>query len=301
MHDIQVLVSSLVSKAGRLIRNTTTNLAENWMQIRCKFDGGKVVNRSQSGSFQFRCSGAGLQKNLGQTWGTTVWQNMTGSPANEVFIDAADSSVKRAKKDRERKSTEKSKKSRQKNKYQNDNSIAACKAYARRDGNIELDEVDDISPEHLDDLKKSFYATQVVVSAEDRENIEQCTRQQSGSSFWLEERAKRITASHVGSIAKMRKTTKRSGKVKELLYNTFRGNKATMYGTLMEEKAREEYVAQQQVNHPGLATEKSGLVVSMDNPWLAASPDGVVHDPTATPPDGLMELKNPYSVREMTA
>ena len=33
MHDIQSLVSRLVSKAGRLIHNTTTNLAENWMQI----------------------------------------------------------------------------------------------------------------------------------------------------------------------------------------------------------------------------------------------------------------------------
>ena len=49
MHDIQVLVSRLVSKAGQLIHNLTTNLAEKWMHIRCKFDGGKVVNRIQSG------------------------------------------------------------------------------------------------------------------------------------------------------------------------------------------------------------------------------------------------------------
>ena len=55
-----------------------------------------------------------------------------------------------------------------------------------------------------------------------------------------------------------------------------------MYGTLMEEKAREEYTThQQQINHPGLTTEMSGLVISIDNPWLAASLNGVVHDPTA--------------------
>ncbi len=100
MHDVQELVSRLVSKARRLIKNTTTNLAENWMQIRCKFDGGKVVNRIQSGSFQFRCSGAGLQKNLGKTWGVSMWEKMTG---NSAFIDAANSSAKRAKL---RKSTE---------------------------------------------------------------------------------------------------------------------------------------------------------------------------------------------------
>ncbi len=48
-----------------------------------------------------------------------------------------------------------------------------------------------------------------------------------------------------------------------------------MYGTLMEEKGREEYTAHQQNSHPGLTTEMSGLVTSIDNPWLAASPDGV--------------------------
>ena len=47
MFDVQVLVSRLVSKADRLIKNFTTNIAENWMQIRCKFDGGKCINRSQ--------------------------------------------------------------------------------------------------------------------------------------------------------------------------------------------------------------------------------------------------------------
>ena len=41
MHDIQVLVSRLVGKAHQLIKNFMTNLAENWMQIRCKFDGGR--------------------------------------------------------------------------------------------------------------------------------------------------------------------------------------------------------------------------------------------------------------------
>ena len=40
--DIQIIVSRLVAKAGQLIGNFTTNLAENWMGLRCKFDGGKL-------------------------------------------------------------------------------------------------------------------------------------------------------------------------------------------------------------------------------------------------------------------
>ena len=50
--DISVTVSRLVAKA----------VAKNSMSIRCKFEGGKVVNRSLSGSWEFRCMGAGLRK-----------------------------------------------------------------------------------------------------------------------------------------------------------------------------------------------------------------------------------------------
>ena len=54
LHDISSLVSRLVAKSNRLIGNHTTNLAECWMHIRTKFDGGKVINRSQSGSWEHR-------------------------------------------------------------------------------------------------------------------------------------------------------------------------------------------------------------------------------------------------------
>ncbi len=46
--DVQVLLSRLVGKAEQILRNATTNLAESWMNIRAKFDGGKFYNRSQS-------------------------------------------------------------------------------------------------------------------------------------------------------------------------------------------------------------------------------------------------------------
>lgn len=103
MHDIQVLVSRLVSKAGQLIHNLTTNLAENWMHIQCKFDGGKVVNRIQSGSWESRCYGAGLEKNLGKSWGPQTWERVTESSANRVFINSAEST---ARNDQKRKATD---------------------------------------------------------------------------------------------------------------------------------------------------------------------------------------------------
>ena len=48
VHDVQLLVSRLAAKANQLIGNHTTNLTKAWMHIRCKSDGGKVINRSQA-------------------------------------------------------------------------------------------------------------------------------------------------------------------------------------------------------------------------------------------------------------
>ena len=49
-----------------------------------------------------------------------------------------------------------------------------------------------------------------------------------------------------------------------------------------------------------ITTCKSGLVISLENPWLAASPGGLVHDPMENPPDGIVEFKNSYSMRNNT-
>ena len=109
MHNIQVIVNRLVSKAGQLIHNLTTNLTEKWMHIRCKFDGGKVVNRIQSGSWESHCYGAGLEKNLGKTWGPQICEKVTGSSANQVFINSTESTARKLENDRKWKATDEAK------------------------------------------------------------------------------------------------------------------------------------------------------------------------------------------------
>ena len=109
-----------------------------------------------------------------------------------------------------------------------------------------------------------------------------------------------MIASTVGSLLKMRSTTKASKKVEAILYSTFKGSQATRYGTLMENTARREYKTYHEERGHSLTTIRTGLVISVDHPWLAASPDDRVFDPTASPQMGLAEYKNPYSVREMT-
>ena len=98
----------------------------------------------------------------------------------------------------------------------------------------------------------------------------------------------------------MRTTTKPSKKVETMLYSGFKRSQVTRYGTVMEQVhvSRREYKTYQERRGHSITTFQTGLVISFNHPWLAASPDDRVFDPTATPQLGLAEYKNPYSVRD---
>ena len=203
----------------------------------------------------------------------------------------AQRSAKRLNSDKKRKATDKAKENRRQSQYsRNDESSAARMAYSRHVRGIEPDDIaDDVTPEYLEELKHGFYQTKVVVPLAEAHRIERSTRVQADSEEWMIERGKRITASRVGSIAITRKTTKKAKQIEELL------NKA---GAQMEEQTREQYETYHQQNgHPGLQVQRCGLFISLDTPWLAASPDGLVHDPSDhSQPLGILEIKYPYSV-----
>ena len=76
---------------------------------------------------------------------------------------------------------------------------------------------------------------------------------------------------------------------------------ATEWGKKNESVALEQYTKfQHDSGHHGLYCCPSGFVVSEKYPFLGASPDAVVHDPTDTNPLGLAEVKCPYSFRNQT-
>ena len=102
------------------------------MHIWTKFDGGKQVNRSQAGSWQGRCAGAGLRWNEGAAWGPLSWEKATGGQPTATFEKVADTAKKLTDKDRKRKSEHAAKLQRKKARYSsNDNSLNARLAYSR--------------------------------------------------------------------------------------------------------------------------------------------------------------------------
>ena len=62
------------------------------------------------------------------------------------------------------------------------------------------------------------------------------------------------------------------------------------------------YIAYQRSHdHPELTVSSSGFIISTIHPFLGASPDGAVYDPSNTvQPFGFLEIKCPYSARNTT-
>ena len=151
-------------------------------------------------------------------WSPIAWQDMTGSSPNTIHSDQAESTAKKGEKDRKRKMTDQAKEKRRQSKYsRQDESSAARRAYSRHDDGVQPDDItDDVPPDHLVELKESYYSTKVVVSQEEAHDIEMDTKEQSYCDLWKAKRLKRITASKVGTIAKMLKKTKRGNTVKQM-------------------------------------------------------------------------------------
>lgn len=90
----------------------------------------------------------------------------------------------------------------------------------------------------------------------------------------------RVTASTARKVP-IRSTTAPDKFLSEHLHPSFRGNAATRQGAEGEELARDY------LETLGNSIETKGLVVCEKEPWLAASPDGVINK------DILLEIKSP--------
>ena len=278
------------------------------MHIRTKFEGGKAISRSQGGSWESRCAGAGLRVNEGRMWGPKTWESITGERPNKTYISFATECTQHVEKDRKRKATDEAKTRQRASNYAktNDDSMQARMDYVRRDNGPPVNEIlHSISQVQFQGLMLDYYRAYVGASVCKIIEIERNTRGQGTSdsittNLWMTVRRKHITASNFGIIAKCRSTTKVGALVKTLLYNKFRGNVATAYGHEQESATRSTDMQAKAHAATGITTHDSGLTIHPGNKWLAASPDGLVNDPTYPDPLGIVEYKNPYKFRNMT-
>lgn len=126
----------------------------------------------------------------------------------------------------------------------------------------------------------TFYNKYIKMLTTQIKEIEQSTRAQSKEQLWHDMRRVRITASTAKNVP-VRLTTAPDKFLSNHLHPTFHGNAATRHGAESEELAR------QFLQDQGYSIETKGLVVCPGEPWLAASPDGVINK------DMLLEIKSP--------
>ncbi|XP_076106234.1 uncharacterized protein LOC143074906 [Mytilus galloprovincialis] len=141
----------------------------------------------------------------------------------------------------------------------------------------------------MDQMKTEWFASNITKT--EAITIEKETRKQSNSTAWFQHRENRITASNFGAVMLRKKDIN-----DKFLKNTFKRKQftslETSYGTSNETIAKQMYI-KQSGNH----THDIGLVVQPDLPFIGSTPDAVVCDKTET---GIVEIKCPYSVRNMT-
>ena len=142
----------------------------------------------------------------------------------------------------------------------------------------------------LNATERNKYIEKIIVTSSQAAEICKNTCDQSSSEIWKQERKNRITASRAHKIKNARKNEKRLQYFFDDL-TSLENVESIRYGMNCEKLAREKYeeLSENQVFVPG-------LVIKIDEPWLAASPDGLVLDHNEN--FKLVEIKCPFSCKE---
>ncbi|KAJ8252146.1 hypothetical protein COCON_G00214580 [Conger conger] len=139
--------------------------------------------------------------------------------------------------------------------------------------------------------KEQLFIASLETTWDMAHKIEAATKDQSMVSEWHQLRRPRLTSSHFREVCHVRGPTSAEHRADRIL----RGTPQTLVmkrGLEMEMEAGavREYCQSNLVNY-----SPCGFVIHPDAPWLGSSPDGLIYDPTESPPFGLLEVKCPHA------
>ena len=143
-------------------------------------------------------------------------------------------------------------------------------------------------------------AEKLQVIAPKRMRIEELTRKQQDCPLWFEVHFKRLTGYKSSQILVQKTWT--SCLLQRILYHKpFTSIPvAIQWGIDKEPDAHRAYIEFMHVNHHlNLTVEDIGSIVHPQERWIVASPDGKVVDPTSDFSNGILEIKCPYSKRDI--
>ncbi|VDI82683.1 Hypothetical predicted protein [Mytilus galloprovincialis] len=296
LSDITLLLNRLATKSERLVGNDTTNIAESWMHVRSKFDGGKFYNLCNRGSWHARCYGAAARQNLGPAWAPQVWSKTTGNEAGFYFKTVYNRRKKHLinTKIYTNKPEQKTRRWKRKMKSWTDSTTKKAR-YEYGPDSMEVTK--DVEKLELDQLKDNYISHHIELTNDQILAIERQTKTQSNSQVWKTERKKRLTASNFGKIVKRNTKLKIKPLISELLYSSFKGNAYTVKGLQEERNSIHEYILKKTESGVNVNVESSGLIIDKNHKFLAGSPDGLVNENGEM---GLIEIKNILQKKNMS-
>jgi len=151
-------------------------------------------------------------------------------------------------------------------------------------------------------LAHQVYEGKVVINSNEATELEIKTRKQASSELWHNERKLRITASVMREVCHRKASTSCTAFVQKKINPKVLSTPAVCYGREHKNDAISAYIKYQR-NCRGVVVEahECGLVVDKTLPWLAASPDGIVFDPSEKDNKrGCLEVKCPFSCEKKT-
>ena len=143
-------------------------------------------------------------------------------------------------------------------------------------------------------------AEKLQVTLSERMRIEELTRKQQDCPLWFEVRFKRLTGYKSSQILVQKTWT--SCLLQSILYHKpFTSIPVDIqWGIDNEPDAHRAYIEFMHVNHHlNLTVEDISFIVHPQEGWIGASPDGKVVDPTSDFSNGILEIKCPYSKRDI--
>ena len=155
----------------------------------------------------------------------------------------------------------------------------------------------------IDHIKKTVeeFKKCLAVTEEKAREIERDTREQRNSQLWFNVRRYRLTASYFGDVYRRKPSTPPDNLVLRIINRKSFTSAATEWGVANEKAAVNAYVQFMKSRGHDVVVCSSGFLISQSHPFLGASPDGAVYDPTSTShPYGFLEIKCPYTVRDTT-
>ena len=145
----------------------------------------------------------------------------------------------------------------------------------------------------------SFY-DMVSITPEQVDMVELKTRDQSKCKLWYEQRAGHVTASNLRKVLHTNLSKPSVSLMKSICYPESAKfySKACEFGRRHEADALRMYNDSMKSTHTLFELKSCGLFLDVDNPYIGASPDGIISCSCCG--KGVVEVKCPFSCRDIS-